>query len=728
MRTLVSYLNERPPKELQIIAEKWEANLSERLVRGQTFELAQEMTNDFLQRRLLEKLSSTELMTLQFFVNYPNYTASTEELMEALGSSPATATQNITSLVQSGLLFYDSSKNPVSKLPKPSPSARFTLSENNNAVKGDLLVCPRELARPLQRLVTEKLQSSSTSKKISYFALPKLLERLPIEPLESQAARWGLVSLVGTTDVQELRKELAQALTEQAGQQRVLSNLDEDSRILFERLKKANTKYNYTIPVLLKDYVSLKRLGRSLRPLTEALLVWEAFEDEQSVVFVPAEIRQPRISSSESMVVPPPFGLQTTVEPLQGVTLTSPYALAWDILTVLNYLGQNEVQLTQQDYIPQRHVKKLQTLLWLPDKTEEPDRFNFLVNLMQRLNLYGENEERRLLPTSHELNAWLKQDFYDQMRQLLKIWQENPQFFHAVYFPYYYGEQYTVQRANRTMLSWLRQCEPGTWYEIESLLKKVQLEDPFFIKGRRELLAQYGLKHTEEIAKHWNKIEAEIIRKTFGSVFEWLGLVRVSRNPLDQVQAFCVTDLGSEVVERPGAEAQSIPISAKPLLIQPNFEIMLLTPHVETLWSLLKFANQKKLDQVSIYTLDRLTVLRGMEFGFTTTAILEWLTEHNPQPLPQNIEISVKDWGKGFKRVTVEQTVLLETEDPQILDELMQSKNYANYFVRRLSPTAAVVRLPETVSASRSHYASPPRVDPLKNFRKLLKAAGFFTR
>jgi hypothetical protein len=504
MRTLVSYLNERSPKELQAIAEKWEANLSERLVRGQTFELAQEMTSDFLQRRLLEKLSPAELVTLQFFVNYPNYTASTEELMDALGSSHSIATQNIASLAQSGLLFHDSSKTPVSALPKLPPSVRFMLSENNT-LKRALVVCPRELAKPLQRLVIEKLQSAPASKKISPLALPKLLERLPIEPLENQAAHWGLVSLVGTTDVQELRKELAQALTEQAGQQRILSNLDEDSRILFERLKNSNTKYSVTIPALLKDYVSLKRLGRSLRPLTEALLVWEAFEDGQSVVFVPAEIRQPRTSLSGNVAFPPPAGLQTTAEPLQGVTLASPYALAWDILTVLNYLGQNEVQLTQQDYIPQRHVKKLQTLLWLPDKTEEPDRFNFLVNLMQRLNLYGENEDRRLLPTSHELNAWLKQDFYDQMRQLLETWQENSQFFHTVYFPYYYGEQYTIQRANRTMLSWLRQCEPGTWYETESLLKKVQLEDPFFIKGRRELLAQYGLKHTEEIAKHWNK-------------------------------------------------------------------------------------------------------------------------------------------------------------------------------------------------------------------------------
>ena len=719
MRTLVSYLNERSPQELRLIAERWEANQSEHLYPGQTFELSLEMSSEFLQRRLIEKLGLVELETLRFFIRQPNYTATKAELSIGLNLTEAEATTHITNLSHTGLIFPDTirdSNAPAMSAPKVWGNTRY---RTDLAPGKSVLVFPRELAKPFRRLIGEKLFEDTTKTKVelSHLPLRQLLERLEPEQIESQAETWGLVAMLGSQDIKEIADELARVLAEQEMQNRIVGQLDLDAQRLLLRLREKNT----TIPALLKEYVSLNRLGRSLRPLTERLLAWEVFENDQSIVFVPTEIRQPRVAATPRSEM----ALQSVTEPTQGITPYPPYALAWDALTFLNYMGQNEVILTSQHYIPKRHVTRIIKLLWQPERADSEDRYNFLQNLCERQQLYLKDDEQRVLLASAGLNEWLKLDFYAQMRLLFEDWLHRPHFSGPVQYPYYYNSQQVIIKANQTMLGWLRQCQTGVWFSLNSLLNKIQLEDPFFIYSRRELLNRFGLKQVEEMTRQWNKVEAEVISKTFGSVFEWLGIVQISRDALGHVEAFRLTDFGAEMVGQPAAPVQTLPIVAKPLLVQPNFEVLLLSPQVETLWTLLKFSFQRKLDLVSIFVIDRLSVLRGLELGFTTTAMLEWLTANNPQLLPQNIQVSVRDWGKDFKRVTVEQTVLVETEDPKVLDELMQSRQYAEYFVRRLSPTAAVVKLPISQTPN---YGVGSRTDHLKTFRSLLKAGGFFAR
>jgi hypothetical protein len=237
------------------------------------------------------------------------------------------------------------------------------------------------------------------------------------------------------------------------------------------------------------------------------------------------------------------------------------------------------------------------------------------------------------------------------------------------------------------------------------------------------MINQYGLLQLEMFGRSWFQKEGEIIKLTMSTVLEWLGVVKIGRDEAGQAVSFALTELGAELVGVPNLARQSWHSIEKPLLVQPNFEIMIFSPKVDLLWTLLKFAHLKKLDQVSIYTIDRASVRRGMESGLGPAMMLEWLTQRNLQPLPQNLVVSVQDWGKDFRRVMVERTTLLEVEDPMVLDELLKTKQYAAYFVRRLSPNAALIKLPEPKE-------NPPTKnlpdEPLKSFRKELRRAGFF--
>ncbi|MEI6044326.1 MAG: helicase-associated domain-containing protein [Chloroflexota bacterium] len=730
MRTLVSYLNQKRPQELKRFAELWEANLTDRLSNGNTFQLAQEMQSEFLQRRLLEKLNEDDLTLLAFFTTQSTSGLSQEDLLQKFKLNEIGP--SLLRLRQLGLLYEDKIKAENSQITTPNlpliepPAERriwdrsYSLSSNDSTtdLKTTLLL-PRELTHSLRRLVAEKQASNAITEEgleISRLPLRQLLERLEPELLESLAPAWGLVGLQGSTSANELAAELILSLSDSALQANVLSQLPEDSQDFFARLKQEGGRT--TLLNLRKEFVNLKRLARSLQPLTKHLLVWEAFELGGSVVFIPPEIATPTSTLADR----PTLTLQTTTLPINP-TVYPPYTLAWDSLTFLNYIGQNEVALTAQQYIPKRHVKKLSSLLWINKRSDEALRFEFLTELYKKLNLYKTELSTGRLQPSLGLDEWLRLDLYEQTRRLFEVWKKTPQLNACINYPSYYNSHAAITQSNEAILGWLSACQPGIWYSFASLLRKVQRENPFFIRSRRELINQFGLAQVEEFGLTWNQVEGEIIRWTLELILEWLGVVMVSLDAQDRMESFTLTDLGAELVGVPGVTRQSLPLNEKPLLVQPNFEIMLFGPRVDLLWILLKFTNLKKLDQVSLYTLDQASVLRGMESGLSATMLLEWLARNNPQPLPQNLVVSVQDWSKGFRRVMVERTILLEVEDPRVLDELLQTKQYAAYFVRRLSPTAAVVKLAEPKN---SFFAENSPDESLKLFKNRLKNNGFF--
>jgi hypothetical protein len=734
MKSLVSYLNQKSANELRFIAETWQANLTDRLFTGNTFQLAQEMQNEFLERRYVDSLTPFQAAWLTFFLEQPDYTITYDELVR---QQPEAADRELMLktfkaagvLIEEKTLVNDQSKpgqtGPASTRPRSGWSEiygghnRDKVARSFKTILTNLIV-PRELARPLARLLAEKKADLEPGNglpalKKTRIPLKSLLFPLEIERLEQSAETWNLGGLLGNVTPAQLVAELVQALTDRTQQDRVLADLGETSQELFKLLKLKGGRT--TLTALLDDYVSLKRLGRSLRPLLDVQLVWEAFEGGENLVFIPEEIQQPR----QTVAVAPTEVLQT-VNPPGRPTLFPPYALAWDMLTFLNYIKTNDLKLTNHSLIPKRDLKKISAQLWplSGEDTSEPEnqRLDFLVQKCSSLSLYATESLTWRLQPGAEFEGWLELDFYGQMRKVVNNWLNNPGWGGPVAFPYYYGNFKTITQAYRTMLDWLKDCEPGAWYSLDDLIQKVQRENPYFILPRRDLLQMIGLKRLTEMSKQWLQIEGAIIQKTFQTFLEWLGIVQIGRSEAGRAVAFSLTDFGAEICGRAEPGSTELPRTPYPLLVQPNFEIMLFAPEVETLWTLEKFTDLKKLDQVSLYTLTKDSVLRGLEAGLTPAQIQDWLQKQNPQPLPQNLAVSLQDWSKGFKRVQIAEVTLLEVEDPAVLDELINSKQFADSVERRISPTAALVRLPE-VSENR-------RNNPLKTYKTRLKNGGFF--
>jgi hypothetical protein len=722
MKPLIYYLNVRSSQELSRIGEVWDANLSEQMISGGTYQLAQEMQSEFLQRRVFTALNPTQLQLLEVLLKQTEFSAGRQELQKLLPHlNESQLALTLEQLQKMGIIFELRLKTTADdpegvqieqsapakgwgqlygsrRIPQPVETARYKL----------VFSVPREIARPFRRFITER-----EVRQPSRIALENLLGLLEPENLEAIASAWGVLTLVGNLEPPQLAVELAKVMHEDTRQEQVLAELPRDSLTLYNSLKNAGKPVQ--VPHLLADYVSYRRLGRTLRPLLERYLVWQAFEDKKWVVFVPAQIAKPAQAPT-----PEPLPLQTVTPPSDATHFPS-YYFAWDLLSLAGYVANAPFELTAGGDIPKRVEKKVLPLLWSrPNETiEGSSRFIYLLRTSYRLKLLYINDITNNVEVGDGLDEWLELDFYSQMRRLVSHWLSDGRTNAPFYYPYFYNNNDLINAANRKILGWLAQCQPGTWYSFTSLMEKVRHEDPYFILPRSNVLQYFGGARAIEFDKNWHTYNGAIIRHTFTSVLDWFGIIKVGCDEAGEISAFSLTDFGAEICGRSDATPPVIPQAEKTLLVQPNLEVMLFVPDVKTVWKLQRFAALKKLDTVSLYTLTKEALLNGLAAGLKLSEVIAWLEARNQQPLPQNLVITLQDWGRGFRRVSVENITLLEVDDPAQLDELMSSKQYGSYFVRRIAPTAAIVKLPET--------ASNRRVDPLKTFKNNLKKGGFFS-
>ena len=129
------------------------------------------------------------------------------------------------------------------------------------------------------------------------------------------------------------------------------------------------------------------------------------------------------------------------------------------------------------------------------------------------------------------------------------------------------------------------------------------------------------------------------------------------------------------------------PERPRALIVQPNFELLLMQPDLPTLYSLLPFAQVNALGNVSRLTLTRSSVLRGMNFDYTVERVLQVLERHSQKGIPQNVDYTLRDWAKAYRAVQVSQVLLIEVENETHANELLILPKLKTFKLRRIGPT-----------------------------------------
>lgn len=568
-----------------------------------------------------------------------------------------------------------------------------------------------ESADALYTAATEYFSANSDR---STMTIDRLLTNFYYGDIEEAGRLYGLDRNSSYYSRAQLRTLMQQELTVPGFAVDILRQLDKPNRELFKWLCDQGGKISMEA-VRKKTGYSDTQLFNMLQTFENAVLAFDTFSEQKRVLSVPNDMLN--ILKAAVMLADAPDTDNEPFVPLAApppsiVSAATP--LLYDLATVVGAVYQQNIEPTQAGNVPKRIANKIRPLLHGKPRTQyygsDDIYLEMVFHIAGDLNIIQlpakpiEGVKSSYEPGS-QLQQWSQLDAVGQTKRLIDIWYNCQQWSDIAGVNYKQWNYYTWNQniARSTLTKYLAQSMPGKWYSVSALLNLIWDKDAFALRPM-----QYGAKKSDRtktaaLRTKWNTEDGEIYIGMLASTLHEMGMVELAyaRSNLTEEHAkrgnpiaYMLTDLGVAALS---ADKQSIPTSIAPangssaLVLQPNFELLLLQPDFPTLYSVLPFAQVNKIDMVSRLTLTRTSVLRSLESGKNIEQMLRTLEERSQKGMPQNVEYTLRDWVKSFKGTKISQVLMLEVSGEAVANELCTSPKLQSFGFQRLGPTIIFV-------------------------------------
>lgn len=610
-------------------------------------------------------------------------------------------------LEQSLMLFHD----------RPGMHARARMEVRGERVN-HVLSIPKDF-RGLLAAIDDEIYASDHDR--SQMTLIEVLRTCDAEKLQAMADIYNRRSaqLAHFPYGSELARSLAGRLVQVENLEFAWSELDEPAQKFCRWLCRHEGSVDIA-EIRLALNLSNAALSAVLHQLENYGLVFDTFSGQERKVFVGPGIYRvlarliqelDQLLQKQRLEASAPLLLE-----IPPVVIHEAETLAlYDLAIVIGATYQQTIEPTQAGYVPKRVANKLSPLL----HTHRPDMYgggdhylDILFRAAQQLGLLKLQEsvgqKPHFLP-GDDLEVWARRSQVEQIRQLLELWWNPANYFWSDIAGVNFrvsdvGLSIEMRNARRVLTQYLiAHCEPGHWYSIKSFLATLKEHDHLLLrpKPRYSPAFQRGVSTLKYSLERWDQEDGEIIIGLLSSTLHEFGLVnlgydqdhssREQRNPL----AFQLTDLAARVFQaQPNIE--DVPVApeaaARRIIVQPNFEVLLLQPDYNALYRLLAFVHVEQVGMVSRLTLNQESIRRGVESGWSIEQMIQALQELSQESVPQNVLYTLQDWGRLYKDATVSQVLLLEVNNEAVADEICSSAKFRTLELRRLGPLAIAVQ------------------------------------
>ncbi len=511
-----------------------------------------------------------------------------------------------------------------------------------------------------------------------------------------------------------------------------LPMLDSQARELFIWLRRHEGKADVeTVKSALK--IDNKTLLTNITTLTMLGLVFDSFSKGKHVVFVPHDLYINLDSLDDSQIVEEIIINALEKEP--PAVRTGEHIVVYDIATLVNTIYQQTIEPTQAGRVPKRIATKVRTTLRGQPRMnydDSDDYIEMLLNFMEHIDIIGLTK-----PTFQEgkpayevvsgVDQWAKKSLIEQTHALLSYWLEDFAW-RDVYGAKYRSWQtyaWDTSSGRRALLKHLLNYKSGDWYSVDALLAEIWREDAFTYRSTTNIYGRSrNIVRDANTKDKWDSCEGEVYRGILSSTLFELGIVDIGYKHPDALSSniqinpdyFFVTEFGRKVLQLSMLAVKDEDVqtqnSTSGLVVQPNFELLLLQPDLATLYALLPFTQANGLGLVSRLTLTKASVLHGLQAGKNVDGILQTLQGHSQKELPQNVEYTLRDWTKTFKSASISQVLLFDVSSEDAGKILPLIPALQEYGIRQLGPCT---------------FAVSGGVN-LQTVRKELEKAGIFVR
>lgn len=577
---------------------------------------------------------------------------------------------------------------------------------------GDIAIrlgVPKDMVAALQ-LVEREIYTVKQDR--STWKLEQLLASFDVNHIYVIGQRYGFV-LQDFFSRSDPRVKLASQLAQPDVPYYAWEQFDANTRKLCKWLVEANGSASMTAA---RDSTGFDNptLARCITLLEDYAIAFDTFVEHERRLFIPHEL----IKNLKSMIETADVGDEQEAAGLRVMDAPPTYihqggSLAlYDLTTIIGNTYQQNIEPTQAGYIPKRIANKLLPQLQIlqrirSDYREEDMTVDMLFNLATQLKLLklskasSYNGTKPHYEEGSDLRRWAKKSERQMVKVLLDHWQDSRYWIdiagahydvRSSYENYYYLD---YQSGRKGLLSYLTTCEPGRWYSLSSLLRTIKQEQPYILRNKSYQTGVTGYRNAKSTLAKWNVVDGEILTGFLTSSLYEMGIVALGYdrhyNPRDGGQAsinptsFMLTDFGVSVLGTHESEEEvSIREQKRALIVQPNFELILLSPDMPTLYRLLPFAQLNQVGMASRLTLTKSSVLRCMETGKHVEYIQSTLAECSQKELPQNVAYSLNDWARSYKEVSITQVFLVEVPNENMGNDLANLEKLRNFGLRRL--------------------------------------------
>lgn len=655
MRNLLGRLNARTTDELTRIAAAWQLPLSSGDRLGMVSRLYRALSDPRTARDCWDLLPEDERAMVRLLAVSEETALTLPELAGHLGVPEEDARQTAVRLYHKAIVARegDDEPLPVGALPR--------------------LFLPRELT-----LLFRRVQDEIDTGDVSETPLRALLSLLDDRELEEAAETWGVKVIPGLRGREDLMRQLLQQAGEAARVAAVAGKRKRDAALIWRRLQEAPDGAPVSLAdaaeaagLATNDARQAQRLRVALAELEGALLVWHTYRSGGSRwLFIPAEIRAPQPARLDHV----PALTPVLVPPAEEAPWRPPYALAWDLQTLLRELGApGAPRVHDAADLPGSWRRRLNRILWQRGSDLPPTGYlEFLAELARAEGILtgGSEVGQEPLALSPTVRLWRDRSFAEQMARLQFWWlgrqtwiegtaREDVDVWGAEWVPF-----------RRKLLVHLAALADESWYSLEDLAAWLAARDPDMLGATFTVATARRVESDRDGDTGRRRAAiAEVVAVTLETAFRWFGLIELAESGR-RTRLVRLTAAGRAVATAQPPPADEPLPERPPLVVAATGEIELREPSPLRVWSLSAFADAVRLDRVSTYRLTEDSVARALNAGFEVRQILSFLATQSGAPVPPDVEQRLQEWTRGFRRVRLRRAVVVTPEDASLTPEL----------------------------------------------------------
>ncbi|MCA1667166.1 MAG: hypothetical protein LC793_07170, partial [Thermomicrobia bacterium] len=559
-RSLLTLLMDASPADIRAAAAAWDVPLTKRTHTDNVALLYQAMTDRWTLEAMLDRLPPQARDFAGALALGPEEGLAREEVMTRLPLDPLDLNAALATLREAAIVHRQST---------------------------GALSLPRELATVIARAIRDRQRGNFVAPTID-----QLLESLDADVLLDAARRWRVADTPTSLRPGD-RERLLHALQARVRTPRTLAEveatLSPGARRVVGALREETAPLPLTEAAALAGAETPPARRALLVELTSSLLACHGWSWGERMLVMPVEFRAPALTQ-----LPLPPLTAVSAEPLIG--WRHPFALAWDMLTLLRLIEHHEARWPSGGIAAladdHQFTERVAGHFWAAlDTTIPPSAaIAFLAALGRTRGLITEREEEgRHALALHDPVAWAKLGFGTQTRELFASWRAMAGWLEGQGAAMQvWGVEWPAFRGR--LLDALAQCQPGHWYLLDNLLARLVQMQPSLLGEEFTAASAVGQTPPDRDA-----LVRGCITATLRSALASFGVVAWGRTAMGE--AVQVTAVGWWLLGR-GPEPATPPFGATPLAIQPDLTVLVLHAEPAHLWPLLALADAETLDRV----------------------------------------------------------------------------------------------------------------------------------